>query len=256
MRRWLTFLFSFWPNLFSSIVGVPKILSLFILFLGICSFLFYVVKDKRKAPKFYLALVFFFQFLFLRYYTGPLRDNYVQFFHPFLFIFTGVFIIALTDLTIWILKLIKIKNNYFLPLFQIITVAIFSLLIWPQLQNQTKPNSATLGLRQEVSGLENNMTNQSIAVYRCHNSNMAKPWSTALMLDMDQKLWIPKNKNAPTIKIGFFDNSSCEKKYQNSTEIVNLTGLGEEEIAKNNWELVTPHTVYNSMVKWWYEEKP
>lgn len=72
---------------------------------------------------------------------------------------------------------------------------------------------------------------------------------------MKKKLWTDTNVS-PEKKIGFFDQVTCLQKYNIDNEIVDLSKINNRNIKQDGWEIITPHSVYNSMVKWWYEEKP
>ena len=90
--RWLTYVFSFWPNLWTKIVGGNKWLSYF---QGVSlSVLITLEILRKKISKEHLALVLSFILIFinLRYYRGPRFESYFVFIHPFVLFFAAWFI--------------------------------------------------------------------------------------------------------------------------------------------------------------------
>lgn len=254
IKRWLTYIPIFWNNLISSVLGVPKSISIIIFLMGFLANIYLLFRTRNSKQKFFLVFIFIFQFLFLRYYRGPLRDNYVQFFHPFIFIFTGSFIYLLSDIISNIFYKYFKPKTYFFPLSTAIIMLGFMFLISSAIQKQLQPNPDTYNLKLQRDDLLQLATNGEIAVYRCKNSNTAKPWSMALMLDINNKLW-KDVKRKPVYKIGYIDQQNCPREYLSINESIDLSKY-DPEFLNNVWEIVTPDTVYDSMVKWWYEEKP
>jgi hypothetical protein len=82
-NRWLTYVFSFWPDLWRKIAG-GSFVSTYLIGLGLGGWLT-IDFWKKKLPKYFQAVIlsFILIFILLRYYRGPSFESYYVFVHPF-----------------------------------------------------------------------------------------------------------------------------------------------------------------------------
>src|SRR3989344_6642995 len=93
-NRWLTFGLRFIPGFWSYVIGTPFAVGLFILIvsflIAIKMFISMIQRNLKNNISFIiLFLSFAIQIVLLRYYRGEKFFGYLQFLHPYIFIFTG-----------------------------------------------------------------------------------------------------------------------------------------------------------------------
>lgn len=256
VKRWLTYILTFWNSLGSSVTGLPPNISLFAIFSGLLLLFLYSLKNFLHKAGILLVLIFLFQLLFLRYYRGPLRENYVQFFHPFILLFTASTLKFGTDVVVKIISrtfgLKAIRTTPFL----LISLFIYSFIILPQSLDKIKLNPQTIFLEGQADKLIKQYPQGKIALFQCPKTNWDKPWSLAVLLNMKKRLW-QESDSSPAVKIGFIDKSVCPKDYQSAKEeYLVLSSQNSLSLKNQNWKPITPNNIYFSLTKWWYEEKP
>lgn len=90
--RWLTYVFSFWPDLWRKIAGGNRWTS-FLQGIGVSLLVVRGIFRKNLSKRF-SAVVFSFILIFisLRYYRGPRFESYFVFVHPFVLFFSAWFV--------------------------------------------------------------------------------------------------------------------------------------------------------------------
>lgn len=248
IKRWLTYIFDFHNSLSASVLGLPQPFAILTLLGGMSANLILLYRQKIKL---YVLVVFVFQFIFLRYYRGPLRENYVQFLHPFIFLFYGSLIYLISQKV----NDLFFKTDKYSNLFLALTAGIFFMFGLPKTLSHLRPNSETVKLYNHVETLTRGQ--KTIVIFRCKRSNNTMPWAVSLRLSMQKKLYENTQKPLPALQYGYSDNIGCVEKFNHlNSEMVSLQYKNIEEAKKDNWEIVTPKIVYEQMTKWWYEEKP
>lgn len=117
-RRWLTYLWDFWPNSFAHIIGGDRILGIFTILFTI----FTLIHEAtvKKLSRFWIILILSFvpMLTYLRYLRTPLFDSYLMFIHPFIFLLVGfsIYILFIKNKALGIIVLVvillgSIKSN-------------------------------------------------------------------------------------------------------------------------------------------------
>lgn len=259
-NRWLFYLRDFWPSFWSDTIGVPEIISVFLIigFLVVLTVL--IIKRKVSAPLLMLLAVFAVNFILLRFYWGPRFFGYLNFLRPFVFLFTGYVIFVIFNL--------KYKNRQYgiiLGLFLLITIVVFAA---PRVKALLYPDSFSTEMYQATKVLENAYPGEKFSVYNCEYKGntrySAVSHTLVFLLDMKEKL------DDKGIKIGVKGNDcefpksqksntlSLEKTYPNITNTLffNLSKASEKELQKAGWKKDSFKTIYDSTVRWWFKEQP
>ena len=103
--RWLKFIFEYFPNTWVGLTGGTRWLGLVLMFGSGLILAWRLIRKKLSFPLFFLGISFFIQVVIVRYWRGERYLARVQFFSPFIFIFTGL---LLYDLFIK-----RVKKKYF-----------------------------------------------------------------------------------------------------------------------------------------------
>jgi len=88
-NRWLTYIVDFWPNFWGYTLGVSKIVSIVIIAFYIVAALHSIIHKKIDKKMVILWISFGINFLLLRYYWGERLMGYLQYFYPYILLFTS-----------------------------------------------------------------------------------------------------------------------------------------------------------------------
>ena len=88
--RWLTYTSEYWPNFLSFVMGGNRLLNTFVMAAIALTFIYLFITKKLKRTYLLLLISFIIQVIIIRYYRGERFFGYLQFFHPFIFIFIGM----------------------------------------------------------------------------------------------------------------------------------------------------------------------
>lgn len=254
--RWLFYIRDFWPSFWGETFGLSKMSGyiLIVAGLGTAAWLFY--KRNINPPLIAIAILFLINFISLRYYWGEKFSGYLQFFFPILFIATALIFWKLSGRkTFYIgVVLLIIMLGFMLPS----SIQRFTAFGFDQLvQSETKAL-----IEYEPRG---------VIVYNCQDEYWDRSQGVTLLLEMNNKF----NENGR--KVGFTDDhctypvpgfnpetdatpsakiiESHFPKIDNAAA-VDLSSASDGALLEFGWKPIKPQNIYNSTLKWWYDEKP
>lgn len=249
-NRWLTYAFKFWPQFWSGVTGLPFVLS----FLSIASFaiLFTIQALRRKNPIVWLLIAVHFCILvvMVRYWRGEKFFGYLQFFHPYIFLFLGYLI--------WWLFNSPIRFARFISISLLATAFISGFL---KGRKFFQPTFSTVETIKKYQELIKNYPKKTFSVYHCHNPNDAL--GLTLYLDVQKKY----NEKGRKIGIESHDCLVFEKKKETKKKVAKkfpLAGLKVMDLQeatrgallKAGWQLMSPRVVYDDVARWWFKLQP
>lgn len=247
--RWLKFIFEFFPDVWIAFTGGERWLGLVLMFgSGLILFLRFL-KKKLSLSLFLLGLSFLVQVIIIRYWRGERYLGWLQFFSPYIFIFTGLLFDKF---------LRKVKKRYFYFSFLLMSF-LWLILISNSLKKRLRArNIFIIRLKDEIKELMEKRKGKNFSFYYCSDGvDFNQKHSCLLMLSFKEVL----DDNG--LKIGL-DSGRCNLPYiDKEKEDIRLTDsfldfsqTSEAGILENGWRQETPQTIYDHYVKWWYQEKP
>lgn len=254
--RWLFYLRDFWPSTIAEILGVPSFARFFIFGSIGVSIIWLIYKRKISLPLLGIGMLFFINFVMLRYYWGEKFIGYIQYFFPFIYV--------AVVLPFWLLSS---KKFYYIG---IILFIGFVSLILPKSVDRLDSFLFDQEMKKEAKSLIQNTNGHAITVYDCGDSR-DKSQAIALLLKLYE---VPSEKGKkigyPNVKCtypipGFNSKTDATPAanliYSHFPPIKNVNALDLSEASDAglmdfNWEPLTSESVYDSTIKWWYEEKP
>ncbi len=238
-NRWLTFLGKFWPEFWSYATGIPIIASLVLMYTTGLLLLKKFIKRKLSLPFMLLSFSFVIQLVLLRYYRGEKFFGYLQFFHPFLFIYTGYLLYLLFK---------KLNNK----LFTAALLALYFITVFPNSLSFLKPDEFNFETRERLNFLTTKYPQSKFATYECKNSYERHRIQGLILLLYMNKLYDPLGE-----KITIY-NPTCNysKVAPLDLDIVDITGLTEKQLNSGKFEEITPGSIYSETARWWFSEQP
>lgn len=97
-QRWLTYAFSFWPDIWSSIAGGFPLFGYLNIFCLLIALMTVVVKRRISQTMITCLSVFFIIFVLLRYFGGQLFESFISFLQPFILLITAWMYLKMTTL--------------------------------------------------------------------------------------------------------------------------------------------------------------
>jgi len=230
-NSWKIYLFEFWPQFFSYVLGIPQWLLMIILTSAVGIIIYQGIKRKLVLPYWILGISFFCIFVVLRYYSGERQYYYLLFLHPFLFVFTGY----------PLYMLIKNKMTLILSLILLIAIGFFTT---PQSLQRGNPREENIRFRKIAEQILVKTQGKPVALYNCGKTNRNRAQGVAFfLLEKGVKLDIHG------IKVGIA-NGSCFNTENTDEKNVSIQLLPES--LESKWVAVTPENVYKETVGWWY----
>ena len=249
--RWLKFIFELFPDTWVGLTGGPPWFGLVLMFgSGLILFL-RLIRKKLPFPLFLLGISFLIQVIVVRYWRGERYLGWIQFFSPYLFIFTG--------LMIYDLLIQRVKKQHFYLAFGLIFF-LWAGLISNSLKARVEEEDVnTKKIREEIGQLGEIVGEEKFSFYYCGDSDGNEYNRNSYLL----MLFLEKAHADDGYKIGLA-NDYCQLPFiDKKKEELHLIGAlldfsqaSEAGILKNNWKQETAQPVYDRYAKWWYEEKP
>lgn len=238
-NRWLTFVGQFWPSFWSYATGLPIVITTVIMFTTGLLFIKKFAHRKLPVPFIIIGLSFIIQIVLLRYYRGEKFFGYLQFFHPFLFIYTGYLLYLLLK---------RLKNKILICAF----LFVYLIIVLPNSLNFLKPDEFNIETRKRLDFLVSNYPQIKFATFECKNSYERHRIQGLLLMFYMNKLYDPRGE-----KITIY-NPTCNysKIPPQDLDIVNITSLTDKEVVNGKFEEITPESVYTETVRWWFKEQP
>lgn len=238
-NRWLTFLFKFWPEFWSYATGLPILISSTMMFTSALLLLVKLIKRKLSLQWILLGVSFVIQLTLLRYYRGEKYFGYLQFFHPFIFIYTGYFLYSLCR---------KLRKNILIAG----AVALYLFFALPNSIEFLKPDEFNLETRQRVNFLTANYPNSKFSTFECKKTSDTVRIQGLLLLLYMNKLYDPNG-----VKIAIH-NPFCLygiNKTQNYG-LINIDNLSKESTTSSGLVQMTPEGIFDGTARWWFKEQP
>src|SRR3989344_2327345 len=258
-NRWLFYLRDFWPSHLSEFFGVsPKLGPL----LSISIFVSVVIAlFKRKVNKqlFYLSLIFIFNFVLLRYYWGQRSFYHLLYLQPYILILIGYFF--------WLcMRFGKISRYVAIFLFILFLAFMFNNSL-----RLLKSNSLNIHARKQASVLLDLYPNRKFALYNCVLNYKFRTESVSYLLALKNKI----DDNG--FKIGFIDDkcsypptsklsslqATASAQILNetyprikNTEAFDMSRALNSSLETLGWGPISPKIIYDSTLRWWFNEKP
>ena len=226
-NRWLTYIFSYWPETWGRIIGGNRFIgSAIIIFVSI--FTLANLKKFTSFKVFYLiALTFILDIILYRYYRGPRYEYYSFFTYP-----------SIILLTAWACQKLFEAKKVIGFIFLIVVVFVTS-------------KESTVNMRETVISLErmNSLKSEiyssfprgvNFDIYGCKENTGSLSQPLALLM------YNEKRNESSGIKIGV-----CEtvKKFEWSV-------LSRERILKDGWVNKTTSKVFDETAEWWKKNPP
>jgi hypothetical protein len=206
-----------------------------------------------------LLIAFTFNFVLLRYYWGERGYSYLQFLSPFVFV-----IIAFA---LWNLKKIKFGKY----LFWLSFVSLSFLMITKNIQ-ESGQGGFEKEVRREANLITNAYPNEKLVFYTCKESYLMRARALSFLLRtqnigkkekaigyQEGRCKLPKNK---LVLYENYDVTTAELllgklyPYDKTSSTLDFTLASESAILKEGWIEITPKRIYNSTLRWWFDEKP
>lgn len=243
-NRWLWYIRDFWPEFWADALGIPPLLAALIMVVSGAIIVRFIIRRKISIVMVLLLVAFAVNFIWLRYYWGPKFFGYLNFFRPFIFIFTGFTILTF------------LNNKYtkylgFLLLFALIVLS------WPRNMSQMEKDSFTMEMYTNVNELEKKYPQEKFQVWGCTKeykaSYNAKAFSILFLLDMKKKL----SENGVKIAVatdcsyppGVFPNIE-------NSNLVDLSNASKPALVKYKWSTISTSGLYDNYARWWFKEQP
>lgn len=255
--RWLTYISDFWPNFISFALGGQKLLGLAVMVGIFLLFGYLTLRKKLNKAHIFLALSFLAQVVMIRYYRGERFFGYLQFFHPFLFLFTA-----------WIFFYLAKTKQIVVRIFGIILLIGYGFLVLPFSYKMTTPETLTSVTLAQVESIRETIGPGPYTFYKCKDSTNDQIHALFLALTV-------KNLIAPNRKPIAYD-WSCQTPNLLLNEKVTLTNshpqkdeffpkadlvrdfsvASEAAILEKNWIVLEAADIHHSATRWWMDEQP
>lgn len=231
-NRWLFYVRDFWPNFWSYVTGVPLFLGITTLIYSLGLAAYSVYKQKIKPLYLLLFLAFLFNFILLRYFSGPRENYYFIYLHSFVILFFGFSLYY------------SLKNKLlFIP-----GAVIFSLFLFFVLKedfSRLHTEQRFIDLTNQTESIVKSFPNKPIDIYHCGKND--RNISQALAFFLYNKHLLSENG----VKVGIIgkdctQNSEINDKFGG----VALSG-NRNTLIKGGWFEVTPENVYKEAVEWY-----
>lgn len=243
--RWLTFVTDFFPGVWAAFIGGGKWLGSVLMVISGLILVWRFIQKRMSLPWFLLVIHFLLLVVIVRYWRGERYLGWLQFFAPYILIFTA--------LVFYELIFQRIKRKYFFVSFFVIVV------LWFTFAGKLLKNIFTVDVYRpgEIGQLQELKRGEKFALYHCRKdqSHSRDPYLLMLLI---KKLY---DENG--FKIGF-EHQECKPPFSEKTykdiqiigPLMDFSQASEAGLLKENWVKTTPRSFYETYAKWWFEEKP
>lgn len=249
-NRWLTYAFKFWPQFWSEVTGLPFILSFFSIAVFAVIFIIQTIRRKSSVPMLLIVSHFAVLLIMIRYWRGEKFFGYLQFFHPYIFLFLGY-------IFWWILNL-PLQNSKPLGIAILFITLAFGLF---KSKEHLRANFLTLQTKKKYTDLIENYPQEKFSLYYCQHFDEAV--ALALYLDMQRDYdeqgrkigieasgcFVPEKNEASKIK-------KIKKFPSAGLKMLDLEEATAGALLKADWKLISSKTVYNDVARWWFKLQP
>lgn len=236
-RRWLTYLTVFWPTSWAYVIGGVKELGYGII-AGV-SIITGLKLLRRNFNREWLVLLtsFIIMIVMLRYIHTPIFENYIVFLHPFIVLFSGLFLYTVY------------RFNRFLGIIAILIVVAGSVYKLIPEMRQTNYNDDLARKWQAL--LYQKYPDQQFVLYdyKLDSTNRSYPlvlhlYTDGRISDDGMRIGVIHATAGATIKQEVLDRVITDN------DLVNLESSTAAELDKEKWFPINPSFLYKSMQAW------
>jgi len=253
--RWLTFVTDYWPKFISFVLGGDKIFGFVIM--AAITLVFFEQIIRRKLPGIYYFFIvsFIIQVVIIRYYRGEKFYGYLQFFHPFLFLFTGYVINR-----VYKLKFGRILGS--------VVLLLFFVSVFPSTLKSTGPEDFTREVQRLTKNTYQTFGPGPFKIYKCKYASKWDITGLVLQLDIDKKYdsagkpliysWgciFPDIRRDGT-KIFDREKDQPEKFFPKMENLYDVSIASPSALLSLGWVEASPAAMYQSAARWWMDEQP
>lgn len=236
-NSWKLYVFTFWVDHLKFIFFTPPLVTFALVATGAIIFCIHFFKKHLSPELIILTIIFFGNFIWLRFYWGERHDVYLYYLTPLLFIFLGYTIVSL----------IHIRYGK-------IVFVLFSLLLgWHMLAadytriveaNQTHP------WKKEVDMLLEKYPYTNIIFYSCNSHDESHKRTLIYFLRFHYQPEATEKKIA-------INDPGCRypmpfQELQGTTvNFIDLSPASESAIQDSGWKQITTETVFDDIINWW-----
>lgn len=256
--RWLWYLRDFWPQFWAYTLGLPKLAGIPLLAILALTFAAALRKKLLSKPWILLLVAFGVNFLMLRYYWGERFFGYLQFLHPFIFLFTGF--------VLW--KLLSFNR-----LLGILTLVALVVAMLPASIRELPADYPNLMARKDLALIKQVLPNQQIRIYSCKRRGFSRTIALAYLLHIDNALtgeggtalgyWDADCGYPPTASVNPYSQTPVIKQLESfypnlpSSSLIKLTHATPSALMEAGWgDPITPKGMFDATVRWWFREQP
>jgi hypothetical protein len=272
-NRWLFYIRDFWPSFWSDTLGVPIILTFILGAVGGFFILYKFKKQQIKLPLILLIVAFLIYFIAFRYYWGERYFGYFIFLRSFIFLFSAYGIYAI---------FFCIKSRKGSAIFLSLLLTLFGFYVIFSHLSLFKRDDFSRIKNEEVQILKSLYPNEKFSIYVCPSSSNTYYTSSSktylfllkknsIYSETGRKLGMyadyclnpafPVPKETLTQGEKMLDSLTCQYCFKpvdliKGTGFVDLSAFPDERLHETHWSQITYKLIYDSVVKWWYDEKP
>lgn len=238
-NRWLTFAGVFFPDFWSYVVGLPRWLTASAMVTGI--FIVGRAAVRRRADKRWILILCTFLTItvMLRYYRGEKYFGYLQFFHPYVLLFTA-----------WILYRLMMRLRY--SWYRIAVLTGILIIILPHSYTSMRAdefNQKTSSRFQTITAV---YPDAQFAVYKCNDIYDTNNAQGLLLMLMMKKRYALDGRRVSVLN----PNCPIPQRMHISNELADVNDMKSEDLTAAGLEPITPQIVWADTARWWFKEQP
>ncbi|MFH0864217.1 MAG: glycosyltransferase family 39 protein [Candidatus Gottesmanbacteria bacterium] len=237
--RWLTYLGNFWPSFWSYVTGIHPIFSILIIGIFLIIFIQSILKKHLATPWIIFFIHFLIMVFYLRYWRGEKSFGYLQFFHPYIFLFTGYVLYQ-------IIKRSKAIGAVLLGVYFLIALINIKPLL---VTDWAHPDA-----KRRVNLLYQKYPGDKFSIYYCQQDREPAQAMT-LLLDMDNRYSEEGRKIGVGLKCSLPKNVALLP-YAKFGDLVDINEATPTAITETNWYLLSPLGIFNDVTRWWFKLQP
>lgn len=253
---WTIYVKEYWPTFFAFVTGMRKEAAMvMILFIGVV-FLYGFIRKKIATPYIFLIISFVIQVVIIRYYRGERYFGYLQFFHPYLFIFTG-FVVD---------KLFTLKYGRILGS---LAILIYISLVFPTSISKIKADQLTVDTKFTAENMQKIFGTGPYKIYKCQDLLQQNIQALVLQLEMTGKYskagkpiiydWgctLPRVRLDGTVITDEELDKNADTIYPKLGRLRDISAASPSALFSFGWNEASPESMYQSAARWWMDEQP
>lgn len=237
-NRWLTFLGSFFPQFWSYTTALSFPISFFCMLASGFIVSLALMKKKISASFFVILISFVVLLVLLRYYRGEKFFGYLQFFHPYIFLFTGLIIYYV----------VKIFRN---KIFPVLISLFFIIFVIPSTLNGISIDQLNQQSAIRFNILIHTYPHDTFSTYECNIYDIDRIQGLTLYLYMHDK-YSNTGKKITIFNEGCrYDGASTVR-----ADLIDVTTFSDEKLDQSGLHINSPQKIYEGTARWWFKEQP